>query len=412
MNRIRIILLSLLCSFQLAAQQVLTLDQALELAVKENFDIQLSNKQLAEKQINNTLGNAGMLPTASIEGLSSIGNSQMASASLELNWTLFNGGRMFVTKDKLNQLVRLGELQFKEQVLETSYSVVATYYNVVRAKQQLRSIEESIRYNQERVAISETAFKSGAKPITDFLQAKIDLNEAMERALTQKIAILEAKRSLNLLLSRDSDFQFDVPDAISNGFVLDESIIFDRMKSNNTTILALKKQIEVNRLAFNEVKTNLLPTLSLNAGVGMSVSKNAAGTVTRSNALEPELTGRLSIPLFQAGEVARKKKVAALTVEASEVNLEKATSEILAVMQHAIDDYKHQKSLIDIEKDNNLLTKQLLEISIERLRLGQTTSLEVHQAHQNFVDSNTRLIDYQFALKLSETKLKQLIADL
>lgn len=144
MNRICIILLSLLCSFQLAAQQVLTLDQALELAVKENFDIQLSNKQLAEKQTNNTLGNAGMLPTASIEGLSSIGNSQMASASLELNWTLFNGGRMFVTKDKLNQLVRLGELQFKEQVLETSYSVVATYYNVVRAKQQLRSIEESI----------------------------------------------------------------------------------------------------------------------------------------------------------------------------------------------------------------------------------------------------------------------------
>lgn len=412
MNRINLIMLTLFCFLPLSAQQILTLDEALELAVKENFDIQLSNNLLAEKQANNTLGNAGMLPSASIEGLSSIGNSQMASASLELNWILFNGGRMFVTKDKLNQLVRLGELQFREKVLETSYSVVATYYNVVRAKQQLRSIEESIRYNQERVTISETAFKSGSKPITDFLQAKIDLNEAMERALTQKITILEAKRSMNLLLSRDSDFQFDVPDNITYGFVLDESNIFDRMKSNNTTILALKKQIEVNRLAFNEVKTTLLPTLSLNAGVGLSVSKNTAGLVTRSKALDPELTGRLSIPLFQAGEVARKKKVAALAVESSEVNLEKATSEILAVMQHAIDEYKYQKTLIDIEKENNLLSKQLLEISIERLRLGQTTSLEVHQAHQSYVDSNTRLIDYQFALKLSETKLKQLIADL
>jgi len=49
---------------------------------------------------------------------------------------------------------------------------------------------------------------------------------------------------------------------------------------------------------------------------------------------------------------------------------------------------------------------------MERLRLGESTSLELRQAEESYVDARTRLIAIEYNLKIAETKLKQLMADL
>ena len=67
------------------------------------------------------------------------------NAGVELNWTLFDGGKMFITKNKLNEIQSLGEIEFKDQVLQTVFNVIVAYYEVVREKQQLVSINEVIK---------------------------------------------------------------------------------------------------------------------------------------------------------------------------------------------------------------------------------------------------------------------------
>jgi outer membrane protein TolC len=67
---------------------------------------------------------------------------------------------------------------------------------------------------------------------------------------------------------------------------------------------------------------------------------------------------------------------------------------------------------LQIEKSNTALAKENLDISMERLRLGQTTSLELHQAQESYVDSHTRLTNFEYILKVAETKLKQLLSAL
>ena len=57
-----------------------------------------------------------------------------------------------------------------------------------------------------------------------------------------------------------------------------------------------------------------------------------------------------------------------------------------------------------------MLTKENLDISTQRLKLGQTTSIEVHFAQENYVQSCTRLINFEYTLKIAETKLKQLLS--
>jgi outer membrane protein len=412
------------------AQETLTLERALDLALKNNFDIRVSRHSYSKTQVNNTLGNAGMLPTVSLSGSGALSTTtdhqrlsdgsrnntnpdkSSASAALELDWTLFDGGKMFVTREKLQQSERLGEIQYRSTVLQTSYDVVAAYYDIVRLKQQLRSIEESIRYNEERVTISETAYKNGSKSKTDLLQAKIDLNESSESALTQKLAIREAKRNLNILLARKPDIQFEVSDAIDVSYVPDEKALFKQLNENNTSLLAFQKEADISKLAYDETKSNYLPKFDLTAAWNQSVSRNSVNTTRRSSSSGPELSGRLSIPIYQAGEANRQKKLADLSRQSADADLERVRLEVNSDLQNMLEEFSNQKVLMEIEQDNCLLAKELLEISLERLRLGQTTSLEVHQAQENYVQSNTRLINYKFALKLAETRLKQLVSAL
>jgi len=430
MKHILTSLVLILLTSALFAQSPLTLEEAIDTALKNNFDIQISRNASQVAEANNTAGNAGMLPTVSINAstdLSHVNTRDVSTSSgtvnsgptllngtayLLLDWTLYDGGRMFVTRQKLRQTASLGEIRFRETVQEKMYEVISTYYDLIRLQQQLRSVQQTIRYNQERVTIAQTGFNSGALSKPDLLQAKTDLNEVLETAISQEFAIRQAKRALNTLLARNTEIPLVVGDSIPDQYQPNREDFFKKLNSSNASLLALQKQLEINQLALKETKSNYLPTIGLNANYKLSGSNDLNSAGTDRTSLGPNIGGSISIPIYQGGESNRKKKVAELNVASSQADLERLQLEMNLALQNAFNDFDNQKALLKIEEENNLMTKEYLEISIQRLRLGETNSLEVHLAQETFMNSNTRLINYRFNLKLAETKLRQLVAGL
>jgi len=136
------------------------------------------------------------------------------------------------------------------------------------------------------------------------------------------------------------------------------------------------------------------------------------GSILNSRSFGPQLGGNLTIPIYSAGENKRKVTTAKILLQSAEYDLQNIELQVNTDLQNALTGFENQQRLLKIEKENNELTKENLQISLQRLRLGQTTSLEVHLAQENFVLSSTRLINFEFNLKIAETKLKQLIASL
>ncbi len=114
MKRLPIILLAFLCT-TVHAQKAITVDDAISIALKNNFDILVSRNDADITKVNNTAGNAGMLPTVAITGTGNYGlnnttqklssgtennynsvSTTALSAGAQLNWNLFDGGKMFV----------------------------------------------------------------------------------------------------------------------------------------------------------------------------------------------------------------------------------------------------------------------------------------------------------------------------
>jgi outer membrane protein TolC len=339
-------------------------------------------------------------------------NSNSLSAGIALNWTLFNGGKMFVTKRKLNEIEALGEIVFREQVMQTLYDVYSGYFNVVKQKEQLKAIREVIRFNQERVDLLQASFNAGLASKTDLLQAKIDLNVYQENAISQEAVILAARRQLNQLLSRDAEEPFEVVDTIVVNYTPDNKELAQKLFSANPLVLSSQKQVEVARLGVSEFKALRYPSLNFNAGYDFLHSDLGTGTVRMNESYGPQVGATLSIPIYQAGNIRRQVAVARLQLDAATFTFENTKLQVNTQLQLALTEFDNQLQLLQIETNNFSLAKENLSISMQRLRLGQTTALEVRQAQESFQESLTRLTNFGYAAKVAEIRLKQLMGAL
>ena len=413
------------------SQNVLTPEDAVSIALKNNYDILVSNVSASIDKTNNTAGNAGMLPDIGINATDNFGwnnvysnlssgnnisnpdaHSNSFTGNIGLNWDLFDGGKMFVTKKKLGEIETLGKIQFQDMVNQTLYNVIQAYYDVVRQKQQLASVEEVIRYNEERVKILQASFNSGLVPKTDLLQAQIDLNVYLENAILQETVILNSKTTMNKLLSRDPETPLEVIDTIELNYFPDKEELGKKLFSANTQVLSYEKQVDIAKLSVKELVAQRFPLLSFNAGYNFLQTNNPAGTVVKNRSYGPQVGGSLTLPIFYGGNISREIKIARFQQQSASYASEKTKIDISSQLQNALNDFTHAVQLLKLEKDNSLLAKENLAISMHRLRLGQTTSLEVHQAEESFVQSFTRMILFEYSAKMSETKLKMLISAL
>lgn len=430
MKKILLLIFSL-CVLFTEAQDKMTIEEAVEIALKNNYDIQISNKDVEIARTNNTAGNAGMLPDIGFSGsgsyalknvnqklsagnevnYSGLGTTNLG-AGAELSWTIFDGGKMFIAKNRLNEVEAMGELKFREQVLRTLSEVISSYYNVVKQKQQLNSIKQTIEFNLERVKIAQAGFVAGSLKKTDLLQAKIDLNVNRENAINQEYAIVNAKRELAKLLSMPVDEQIEVSDTIEIKYEPVREQLYSKLYKNNINLQILEKQVGIEKLYLKESYRSQLPRLNFNGGYYYSGSINTEGSILSNRSFGPQIGGNINIPVFQSGDLRRQINLSKIGVEKAEYSLESLKLETGTEFLNSYTQFENNRELLAIEKENYQLAKENLEISLQRMRLGEATSLEVRLAQQDFEQSATRLINFLYNLKIAETRLKQLTGEL
>lgn len=422
------VVVAFLTTVNTQAQSILSLSKAIEISLQNNYSILVARNSAEMTSINNSPGNAGMLPELALKGSGSysVSNENMVyssgsestisglvsrgiNAGVELNWTLFDGGRMFLEASKLERLEKIGELQYQQEVLATVYDVVSAYYNIVRQKQQLKTLTEIYNLNSERMKIADAAYKAGNIAKNDLLQTKIDLNITLENILNQNNVIYQSYNSLRYLLSWSADSMFEVEDSIPFSYTPNVPQLLVQLDSANVHVEMYRKQVQIAELNLKQSKQAYLPVLGLRAGYYTGMLRNSNGNLLENNNYGPEVLASVSIPLYSAGE--NRRKVANSKLQLSSANMELESVKLLqrSVLYNALAEYDNFQKLLVIEEENFNLSREAFELSIERLRLGQTTSIEVHAAQEAYVQSSTRLLNYRFGLKMAEIKLKQLV---
>lgn len=432
-HKIIIVLTVLMISAaRLAAQSdTLTVEQAVELALKNNYDILIAKNDADIAARNNTIGNAGMLPT--VNGTVSdnftynhldqkFSNSttpdinrngvqgNTIGAAVNLNWTLFDGLKMFATKGKLKALEDIGELNYKDQVQNTIAQVIVAYYNVVGAQQQVNAINEAIRISDERVKLAEAKFQVGSSSKVDYLQAKVDLNEQKSNLLNQRTVIEQRKAELNTLLVRPTETDFNVTDSIN--ITYNPTANPADIENKNFALAAAMRNIDVAKYSKKEVFSQFLPNLKALAGYGFTRTQSNAGFTLYNQTYGPNVGFSLNIPLFNGLNTIRQYKVASIEILSSQFGFEKARNQTRLNYYVALRNFANAKELLDLEQENIQLADENQQIALERFRLAQSTAIELREAQQSYVNAQVRLVNARLSAKAAETELLRLQGEL
>jgi len=414
-----------------SAQKILTLDEAIANALQKNYDILLSGNDSAIAAIDYSYRNAAFLPRLNGNiGTSWNNNSQKQTLSdgtkrdksglksnnitsqLALNWTLFDGLKMFITRDRLEQLVELGELEIKNQVVNTVATVINNYYNIVRQKQQLKAIEEQMSIDSERVRLAQYRLDVGVGIKPDLLQSKIDLNAQKAAQLQQQALIEQLKEQLNQAMALPQFTMFDVTDTIMIDTNISLGEVLSAAEKNNPSVLMAKKNIDIANLLLKERKADLFPTVSFNSAYNFNRTTNQA-VLNSFSTLFNQVHGfnyglTASIPILNNFNTRRQIRQAKWTIDYQQIVFENQRSVTTLNVINAFQNYEQQKKALALEEENILLARENLDIVFQTYKLGAATLLQLKEAQNSLADADNRLIAARYNAKVSETELRRL----
>ena len=413
------------------AQEVLTIKDAVAIALENNFEIKIASNNLNIDKVNMSEGNAGMLPT--ITG-SVVDNNRVQNSSqtlqtgqvnslknaknnslnygVSLDWTIFDGLRMFARYDQLKELQKLGETRLKQTILLKIGEVNATYFDLVQQQQQLIAIDSTILISSQRLQLAENRFKIGKASKLEVLNAQVDLNTDKVTLLRQKELYANTKIKLNQILARDVKKEFTVLNDIKvdNSLVLPQLIELAKQQNPQLQTQIIAKN--VSELQLKQVKASRYPVVSLNTGYNFQNTESSLGFTRESSARGFNYGFSATLNIFDGFAQNRNEKIAKYELENTKLAIEQQSQVLESQLSTFYQTYLTNLELINLEQNNEAIAKQNLAITIDKLKIGTITTIEFRAAQLNYVNARVRNSNAQYQAKLSEIALKELAGNI
>jgi outer membrane protein TolC len=405
----------------------LSYQQVVSMALKNNYDIQIANNdfKIAAKQ--NTYGNAGFMPKLDIISNGNIATnntnqnfsnglvvnqdnvkSNTLNSGAFLSWTIFDGMRMFATKERLNLLAQQGELRFKMQIENTIEEVTLLYYQIVKQVQLIRGINAAMSVSEERIKIADKKKALGSGSNVEVLQAKLDLNAQKSNMIMQKYILNEFKNNLLVLIKSDVNSNF----AVDTFFAFDGQQSMEAIKSKvdkmNTSIRFADKNVLIAHQNLKELESQRFPIIGLTSNYLFGRSQNEAGFALLNQNLGFNTGFTFSWNLFNGFRTSNQIKVAKIQQLTASLDVERTRLNQFSAAHIAYTRWLGDKEIVLLEEENIKLAEESLLITTERLRLGMGNFLETKESQSSYESAITRLVNARYNLKQSETTLKKL----
>lgn len=431
MNKFFILILFFVFVPKVVAQEVLTVDEAVQIALKNNYDIKIATNELSIDKENNSIGNAGMLPQidASLTKNNSIQNSKQVQTNgvvrqldnaknnrleygVNLGWTIFDGMRMFARYDQLKELEKQGDVQLKLTVLTKVSDVMTTYYDLVQQQQLIKALDTTIVISKQRLKTAENRFTIGKASKLEVLNAQVDLNTDSSTLLKQKEFYETTKIRLNEILARDLSTNFQVVEDV----VVDDNLQLAELKSltekqNLQLQLALINK-RVAELELKQTKATRYPTVRLNTGYTFVETESSLGftSATSSKGLNYGVTA--SMPIFNGFSQNRNEKIAKIQVENSSLVAEQQKQSVNVQLASAYQTYLTNVELVKLEESNESIAKKNMEITLDKFKIGTVPTIEFRNAQENYINAIARNSSAKFQAKISEIVLQQIAGNI
>lgn len=440
-------LLLLLFCLPIVAQEDLSLSQAISKGLANNYQIQIAEKSIEQAQTQDDWAVAGRYPVInfSITSNNSYRNTNNPASFLirqdaittvfvpgvDLNWTIFNGLRVKLTKQQLSEQVKLNEANLQIAVEASVQQIILSYYAALIQAEQLKVVDEVLAVSRDRIAYEKIRQDFGQAGTFELLQSQdAYLNDSITY-MNQLNAYENAIRDLKLAMGEDDlSLSYRLTDIlIDDAPDYELASLQQRMLANNRNLQLLFVNRELSNLNTKIQESTLKPTLSLRSGLNYDINYTTGTQTFRSFApgqpptsdeiprvAARTLTGFANLTgtytLFDGGVRKRQIEVAKVNEMIAQLDIQDLKRQLNAQLENTYATYNTQKNLVKVANQLVENARQNLGIAEERFRGGLINSFDYRVIQLSFINANQSKLNAVFNLKSTETALTQLIGGL
>ena len=405
------------------------LQECLRVGLENNYDLRIVRNEELISDNNVTLGNAGFLPEVSLNSGYNLrssnsdqfpaggedliesrnSNTQTLDASLNLNWTLFEGFRIQTNYQRLKEMQAIGELNTRLAVEDFIASLTAEYYNYVQQQIRLANLQYAVSLSKERLRIVEARYQVGSLSQLDLQQAKVYFNTDSSLLIQHYETLNSSRIRLNELMGGDVEQNFLAKDTT---ILFDTSLLkeelFEQAIHHNTALLLSGKNKVLSELDLKSLRSRNYPYLRLNGGYGFTHYNYNTGTFDRQRTWGPNVGLTLAYTIFDGFNRRREQKNAEITVQNRELQFERNKLALESDFANIWMAYQINTELTNLELESLENAKLNYEIAMERYKIGDLSGLELREAQNSLLEAEQRLLTAQYRTKLYEISLFQL----
>tara|TARA_B100000508_G_C11465616_1_gene282028 strand:+ start:12624 stop:13925 length:1302 start_codon:yes stop_codon:yes gene_type:complete len=416
-----LIIILILAIGSVHAQDSLTIEQAMNRVLEHNYGIRLmeSNAEIAAN--NNNPGAAGYLPTLDatatqdftinsarlefINGdVNEANNAQNRALDIgaRLNWTIFDGFKMFATDKKLDELQTLSETNLRGEMEMKIYQTSVNFFTLLSLQSMQDVYEKAIDLSKMRVDYLQSQYDAGAANKVQLIQAKLDLTADSAAYIDNQQALSEVRTTLNGLLVYPVDHATTVKGDLTETFdLVPWEELQQKFTEQNTTVLTAKRNIAIAELETKEAKSRFYPQLSLYAAYNFGNSVNEVGFLASRRSFGPSFGVSAQWSILNHLSRATELKNSRIAEDQAQLSYQQDSLQGLTDLRNYYNMLQFAQRKVTFEQQNIQQTESILSITREALKAGSITPLEVREVQQSVVEARRRLIqayiDYRTA---------------
>jgi outer membrane protein TolC len=415
------------------AQETLSAQQAVFNALKNNYDILISekNEEIASK--NNAWSEAGLFPTVTLQvGQNNIIQdntknpftftpgiilNQGFSPSLVVNANLFSGFQVRMSKQRLEQL----EVQSKGNtavIIESMIQdVMKAYYSALLQKERSELYKKVMEYSSRRLKYNEIKNQYSASNSLELLQLKNQYLTDSTNFLMQQLSYQNSLRNLVLLMNNSEDSTFNTLPELSDKLEsilpnLDKDKIYKDLLENNQNLKNQFLALELQETNVEFQRSFLYPTLALQLSANPSygqlrqLSGGQPGNPTTFNTQSLSYSGNLTLRynIYNNWKSKRAVEVAKIQTEIGAMNVEKLKNTLRVNLTNQIALYEIRNHLVNVSSENLEYATKAYDLAQKRFDLGTVNSIDLIVFQNNY--QNTLLQHYENLYNRIDTYLE------
>lgn len=417
--------------------QSVSLEEAIEIALKNNKDLQIARLELQRSEAELRAALADQLPT--LDGQleftkneqdisTSLGTSETAArdtesltGQIELGYNVYDGGRRDANITRSRRQVHLSKLEIERISEETRFTTTNSYYELQNSDAQVAIAQAAVEDFSQTLRDAQLLERAGLGTKFDVLQAEVDLANA-NQALTRGIANQRtARRQLAQILSIGQQVELTAADPIEEAgvwaFSLEESIV--KAYKNRVELEEFLVQKEINEQDREIALSSIRPQVSLFANYFFTdtfknnIESDGLSVDTATGYLGGYNVGaRVTWRFFDGGRAFAEQDAENRNIDIDETNFAKQRDQIRLQVESAYYQMVANKENISTTEKAVITATESLRLARLRFQAGVGTQTDVINAQRSLTESRGNFLQAVIGYNQSLNELQRAVSNL